>query len=212
MPGLQDLSLVFVAYLIGSIPFGLLISQVVGRVDIRRYGSGNIGTANVLRIVGKRAAALTLLGDLLKGFLPTLAALLLGGSDLLVAGVGLAAVLGHNWSVYLRFAGGKGVATSFGALLAMTPLPAILGFLVWLGVVLVFRYTSLAALAASVCIPPPSSFSPSGLVPISPSPCWPRFSSLSATGTTSSASGPGRSIGWANKYTRADYTYHAGAA
>lgn len=159
MPGLQDLSLVFVAYLIGSIPFGLLISQVVGRVDIRRYGSGNIGTANVLRIVGKRAAALTLLGDLLKGFLPTLAALLLGGSDLLVAGVGLAAVLGHNWSVYLRFAGGKGVATSFGALLAMTPLPAILGFLVWLGVVLVFRYTSLAALAASVCIPPLIFFS-----------------------------------------------------
>lgn len=159
MPGLQDLSLVFVAYLIGSIPFGLLISQVVGRVDIRRYGSGNIGTANVLRIVGKRAAALTMLGDLLKGFLPTLAALLLGGSDLLVAGVGLAAVLGHNWSVYLRFAGGKGVATSFGALLAMTPLPAILGFLVWLGVVLVFRYTSLAALAASVCIPPLIFFS-----------------------------------------------------
>lgn len=159
MPGLQDLSLVFVAYLIGSIPFGLLISQVVGRVDIRRYGSGNIGTANVLRIVGKRAAVLTLLGDLLKGFLPTLAALLLGGSELLVAGVGLAAVLGHNWSVYLRFAGGKGVATSFGALLAMTPLPAILGFLVWLGVVLVFRYTSLAALAASVCIPPLIFFS-----------------------------------------------------
>ena len=159
MPGLQDLSLVFVAYLIGSIPFGLLISQVVGRVDIRRFGSGNIGTANVLRIVGKRAAALTLLGDLLKGFLPTLAALLLGGSELLVAGVGLAAVLGHNWSVYLRFAGGKGVATSFGALLAMTPLPAILGFLVWLGVVLVFRYTSLAALAASVCIPPLIFFS-----------------------------------------------------
>ena len=125
MPGLQDLSLVFVAYLIGSIPFGLLISQVVGRVDIRRFGSGNIGTANVLRIVGKRAAALTLLGDLLKGFLPTLAALLLGGSELLVAGVGLAAVLGHNWSVYLRFAGGKGVATSFGALFAMTPLDAL---------------------------------------------------------------------------------------
>ncbi|MEE9172312.1 MAG: glycerol-3-phosphate 1-O-acyltransferase PlsY [candidate division NC10 bacterium] len=159
MPGLQDLSLVFVAYLIGSIPFGLLISQVVGRVDIRRFGSGNIGTANVLRIVGKRAAALTLLGDLLKGFLPTLAALLLGGSELLVAGVGLAAVLGHNWSVYLRFAGGKGVATSFGALFAMTPLPALLGFLVWLGVVLVFRYTSLAALAASVCIPPLIFFS-----------------------------------------------------
>jgi glycerol-3-phosphate acyltransferase PlsY len=159
MPGLQDLSFVCIAYLVGSIPFGLLISQVVGRVDIRQYGSGNIGTANVLRIVGKKAAALTLLGDLLKGFLPTLAALSLGGSELLVAGVGMATVLGHNWSIYLRFAGGKGVATTFGAILAMTPLPAILGFLLWFGVLLVFRYTSLAAMIASVCIPPVIFFS-----------------------------------------------------
>jgi acyl phosphate:glycerol-3-phosphate acyltransferase len=159
MPGLQDLGLVFIAYLVGSIPFGLLISQAVGRVDIRQYGSGNIGTANVLRIVGKRAAALTLLGDLLKGFLPTLAALLLGGTELLVAGVGMATVLGHNWSIYLRFVGGKGVATTFGALLAMTPLLALLGFLVWLGVLLLFRYPSLAAMVASVCIPPVIFFS-----------------------------------------------------
>ena len=153
MPGLQDLSLVFIAYLIGSIPFGLLISRAVGRVDIRQHGSGNIGTANVLRIMGKRAAALTLVGDLLKGFLPVLAALLLGGSEFLVAGVGMAAVLGHNWSIYLRFTGGKGVATSFGVLVAMTPLPALFGLLVWIAVLLVFRYTSLAALTASVCIP-----------------------------------------------------------
>ncbi len=153
MPGLQDLSLVFITYLIGSIPFGLLISRAVGRVDIRQHGSGNIGTANVLRIMGKRAAALTLVGDLLKGFLPVLAALLLGGSEFLVAGVGMAAVLGHNWSIYLRFTGGKGVATSFGVLVAMTPLPALFGLLVWIAVLLVFRYTSLAALTASVCIP-----------------------------------------------------------
>jgi len=159
MPGLQDLGLVFIAYLVGSIPFGLLISQAVGRVDIRQYGSGNIGTANVLRIVGKRAAALTLLGDLLKGFLPTLAAVLLGGTELLVVGVGMATVLGHNWSIYLRFVGGKGVATTFGALLAMIPLFALLGFLVWLGVLLLFRYPSLAAMVASVCIPPVIFFS-----------------------------------------------------
>jgi glycerol-3-phosphate acyltransferase PlsY len=157
--GLQDLFLVFFAYLVGSIPFGLLISQAVGRVDIRRHGSGNIGTANVLRTIGKRAAALTLIGDLLKGFLPVLGARLLGGSDLLVAGVGMAAVVGHNWSVYLRFTGGKGVATSFGALLAMTPFPALFGLLVWLAVLLVFRYTSLSALAASVCAPPIIFFS-----------------------------------------------------
>ena len=154
MPDLQALTLVCIAYLVGSIPFGLLVSWALARVDIRRHGSGNIGTANVLRIVGKWAATLTLLGDLLKGFLPVVAALSLGASELWVAGVGLAAVLGHNWSVYLRFAGGKGVATSFGALLAMTPLPALLGLLTWTAVVLIFRYTSLAALAASVCIPP----------------------------------------------------------
>jgi glycerol-3-phosphate acyltransferase PlsY len=154
MPDLQALTLVCIAYLVGSIPFGLLVSRALARVDIRRHGSGNIGTANVLRIVGKRAAALTLLGDLLKGFLPVVAARSLGVSELWVAGVGLAAVLGHNWPVYLRFAGGKGVATSFGALLAMTPLPALLGLLTWTAVVLVFRYTSLAALIASVCVPP----------------------------------------------------------
>ncbi len=154
MPDLQALTLVCIAYLVGSIPFGLLVSWALARVDIRRHGSGNIGTANVLRIVGKWAATLTLLGDLLKGFLPVVAALSLGASELWVAGVGLAAVLGHNWSVYLRFAGGKGVATSFGALLAMTPLPALLGLLTWTAVVLIFRYTSLAALIASVCIPP----------------------------------------------------------
>jgi glycerol-3-phosphate acyltransferase PlsY len=154
MPDLQMLTLVCIAYLVGSIPFGLLVSRALARVDIRRHGSGNIGTANVLRIVGKRAAAFTLLGDLLKGFLPVLAARSLGVSEPWVAGVGLAAVLGHNWPVYLRFAGGKGVATSFGALLAMTPLPALLGLLAWMVVVLIFRYTSLAALIASACVPP----------------------------------------------------------
>ncbi|MGH7351120.1 MAG: glycerol-3-phosphate acyltransferase, partial [Candidatus Methylomirabilales bacterium] len=75
MPDLQALTLVCIAYLVGSIPFGLFVSRALARVDIRRHGSGNIGTANVLRIVGKRAAALTLLGDLLKGFLPVVAAI-----------------------------------------------------------------------------------------------------------------------------------------
>jgi glycerol-3-phosphate acyltransferase PlsY len=154
MPDLPAVALVCIAYLVGSIPFGLVVSRALARVDIRRHGSGNIGTANVLRIVGKRAAVLTLVGDLLKGFLPVLAARSLGVSELWVAGVGLAAVLGHNWPVYLRFAGGKGVATSFGALLAMTPLPALLGLLAWMVVILIFRYTSLAALIASICVPP----------------------------------------------------------
>lgn len=153
MSPLAEATLILGAYLIGSIPFGVVVSRAIGGVDIRQYGSGNIGTANVLRTVGKGAAALTLLGDMLKGFLPTLAARLLGGSELLVAAVGLAAVFGHNWSAYLRFSGGKGVATTFAVLLALTPLPAFLGLLVWGGVLLAFRYTSLAALVTSVCVP-----------------------------------------------------------
>lgn len=154
MSPLADLTFILMAYLIGSIPFGLVVSRAIGGVDIRQYGSGNIGTANVLRTVGRKAAILTLLGDMLKGFLPTLGAKLLGGSELLVAAVGLAAVLGHNWSAYLRFSGGKGVATTFAVLLVMTPLPALFGLLIWGGVLLAYRYTSLAALATSVCIPP----------------------------------------------------------
>lgn len=150
---LVHFTFILTAYLIGSIPFGLVVSRAIGGVDIRQYGSGNIGTANVLRTVGRKAAILTLLGDMLKGFLPTLGAKLLGGSELFVAAVGLAAVLGHNWSAYLRFSGGKGVATSFAVLLSMTPLPAFLGLLLWGGVLLAYRYTSLAALTTSVCIP-----------------------------------------------------------
>ena len=154
MSALADFAFILGAYLIGSIPFGLVVSRAIGGVDVRQYGSGNIGTANVLRTIGRRAAVLTLLGDMLKGFLPTLGTKLLGGSELLVAAVALAAVLGHNWSAYLKFSGGKGVATSFAVLLVMTPLPALLGLLLWGGVLLVYRYTSLAALVTSVCIPP----------------------------------------------------------
>jgi len=154
MSPLADFTFILIAYLIGSIPFGLVVSRAIGGVDIRQYGSGNIGTANVLRTVGKRAAVLTLLGDMLKGFLPALGVKLLGGSELLVAAVGLAAVLGHNWSAYLKFSGGKGVATSFAVLLVMTPVPALLGVLLWGGVLLAFRYTSLAALVSSVVVPP----------------------------------------------------------
>lgn len=144
--------LVAVAYLSGSIPFGLIISKVLGGVDVRRYGSGNIGTANVLRTVGKTAAALTLVGDTLKGFLPVFAAASLKGQEPLLLLTGLAAIAGHNWSVFLRFSGGKGVATSFGVLLGLFPVLALIGAVVWLLVVLLFRYTSLGALVSAALI------------------------------------------------------------
>ncbi len=144
--------LVAVAYLSGSIPFGLILSKVLGGVDVRRYGSGNIGTANVLRTVGKTAAALTLVGDTLKGFLPVFAATSLRVSEPLLLLTGLAAIAGHNWSIFLRFSGGKGVATSFGVLLGLFPVLALIGAVVWLLVVLLSRYTSLGALVSAAVI------------------------------------------------------------
>jgi len=144
--------LVAVAYLSGSIPFGLIISKVLGGVDVRRYGSGNIGTANVLRTVGKTAAVLTLVGDTLKGFLPVFAATSLRVPEPLFLLTGLAAIAGHNWSIFLRFSGGKGVATSFGVLLGLFPPLALIGALIWLLVVLLSRYTSLGALVSAAVI------------------------------------------------------------
>lgn len=145
--------LVAAAYLSGSIPFGLLASQALGGVDVRRYGSGNIGTANVLRTVGKKAAAFTLAGDILKGFVPVLVARLLGVPEAFVLLVGLAAIVGHDWSLFLSFKGGKGVATSFGVLFGVLPSEALIGLFVWILIAFLSRYTSLAALVVAVVVP-----------------------------------------------------------
>jgi glycerol-3-phosphate acyltransferase PlsY len=142
-------ALVVMAYLLGAIPFGLLVGRIEKGIDIRRHGSGNIGTSNVLRTVGKRAALLTLAGDLLKGYLPVLAGASLGISELWLAAAGVSTVIGHSWSVYIGFRGGKGVATSFGAALALMPGIAGLTLLVYLAVAGLTRYTSLAALIGS---------------------------------------------------------------
>ncbi|MFQ5829685.1 MAG: glycerol-3-phosphate 1-O-acyltransferase PlsY [Candidatus Methylomirabilia bacterium] len=145
---------VLVAYLSGSVPFGVIAARFFGGLDVRRHGSGNIGTANVLRTAGKGAAIVTLAGDLLKGYLPAFLAGLLALPPLEMAAVGLGAIVGHNWSCFLRFSGGKGVATSFGVFLALAPLPALGSLVAWIGVLGCFRYTSLAALAASLAVPP----------------------------------------------------------
>lgn len=144
--------LVVVAYLLGSIPFGLLIARLQKGIDIRDHGSGNIGTSNVLRTLGKRAAILTLVGDLSKGYLPVLFGSLLGVTQPWVILAGAAAVIGHNWPVTIGFRGGKGVATSFGAALGIMPAAAGLTLLVYLLVVALARYTSLAALIASASL------------------------------------------------------------
>ena len=141
-----------VGYLFGSIPFGLILTRFAGTADIRAIGSGNIGATNVLRTGRKGLAAATLLGDMLKGTAAVLLVDWLAGTDAaLVAGLG--AVLGHVFPVWLRFQGGKGVASYIGVLIAVS-WPVALGFgIVWAAVAAVTRYSSLSALIASALTP-----------------------------------------------------------
>lgn len=147
------------AYLLGAIPVGLLVARIKG-VDIRRVGSGNVGATNVFRSVSKPLGILTFFLDALKGFVPAfffsgwLASLAGGASSVTLAVVyGVVAVAGHNWPVYLRFKGGKGIATSTGALLGFAPPAAGIGLVVWLVVFFASRYVSLASIAACVAVP-----------------------------------------------------------
>jgi len=125
----------------------------VGGVDIRRYGSGNIGTTNVLRTLGKGPAALTFAGDVVKGWLTVWLAEAIGPEPWWGAAGALLAIVGNCWSVFLGFRGGKGVATGLGAFLRLVPLATLPAVLVWAIVALTFRYVSLASLTASACLP-----------------------------------------------------------
>ena len=153
-----SLSVVLVAaYLVGSLSFAVIVSRVMGLDDPRTYGSQNPGATNVLRSGSKKAAALTLMFDALKGYFPVLLTKwygpLWGLDDQAVALVALAAFAGHLWPVFFHFKGGKGVATAAGVLFGIEPLLGLATLGTWLGVALVFRYSSLAALSASVLSP-----------------------------------------------------------
>ncbi len=141
------------AYLIGSLPAGLIITRRVAGVDVRRYGSGNIGMANVARVAGWKAGAVVLLVDAAKGVIPVLAATRLGAPPLWVAFAGMAAVIGHNWSAFLKGRGGKGVATTLGVLAVIAPLtvPVLAG--VWLVMVALTRYSSVGSLTGLSLMP-----------------------------------------------------------
>lgn len=141
------------AYLVGAVPVGYLVARAVGGVDIRRYGSGNVGATNVLRTLGKGPAALTFAGDVVKGWLAVWLADAIGPEPWWGAAGALLAIVGNCWSVFLRFRGGKGVATGLGAFLRLVPLAALPAMLVWVIVALTFRYVSLASLTASACLP-----------------------------------------------------------
>lgn len=143
------------AYLVGSIPTSFLVGRLRG-IDLREHGSGNLGATNTFRVLGAWAAVPVLVVDILKGFAP--AALFTGwdgtADSRLAVAYGGAAIAGHVWSVFLRFRGGKGVATGAGVLLALAPVTTIVALLVWVGVVALTRMVSAASLAAATIVPP----------------------------------------------------------
>jgi glycerol-3-phosphate acyltransferase PlsY len=154
---LWTLVVLLLCYLIGSIPSGMILARRLKGVDLRLHGSGNVGATNAFRALGLAGGILVLVADLLKGFLAVKLAVLAMVPDFLAhvttVACGLAAIAGHNWSLFMRFRGGKGVATSFGVLLGLTPLVAAMAGLLWVAVLALSRYSSLASLAALLSVP-----------------------------------------------------------
>lgn len=145
-------ALTIISFIIGSIPTGLLIAKAKG-IDLRKVGSGNIGATNVLRAVGKEAALFTLLGDIVKGVVPVAIGKSFGFGVFDAGILGISAILGHNFSLFLKFKGGKGVATSIGVLLAFSPHAALFTITLWLLTARWTRYSSLSALIAFGLLP-----------------------------------------------------------
>lgn len=156
---LVGVSIIIAAYLIGSIPVGLLVGKALFRVDIRALGSGNLGATNAYRILGPVPGIAVFAVDVAKGAAPVLVALRLSGGpvDAMHSGIlvltGMAAIAGHNWSLYLGFKGGKGVSTAGGVLLVLFPVITGILFIIWLAVLFTIRYVSLASIVISLAFP-----------------------------------------------------------
>jgi len=150
----QNLLLILLAgaYLLGSIPTGLLLGKLAG-IDVRKEGSGNIGATNLYRTVGRKVGLLTLIGDCLKGMIPVLLAKYYALPIESVAWIGLAAFCGHVFSLFLRFKGGKGVATALGVFLALSPLAVCAVLVVFVILMLKWRYVSLGSVVAAAVMP-----------------------------------------------------------
>jgi glycerol-3-phosphate acyltransferase PlsY len=141
-------------YLVGAIPVGFLVARLAGSTDLRRTGSGNIGATNVLRTLGKLPAAITLAGDIAKGYLAVWLAQALGPEPGWGAAGTVVAIVGNCWPVYLGFRGGKGVATGLGAFLAQAPWAIVPAAVVWVGIAATTRYVSLASILACLALAP----------------------------------------------------------
>ncbi len=143
------LILVPLAYLLGSVPFGLVAGRLVANVDVRDYGSGKIGMTNVLRTSGKTAAAVVLLLDMGKGVLAVLIARWFFDSPGVEVAAALAVLFGHNWPVFIKFRGGRGTASGWGGLLILSPIAGLIATLIGLGLVALTRYVSLGSIMAA---------------------------------------------------------------
>lgn len=150
---MQTALAIVAAYLLGSVPFAMISSRIFGLADPRSYGSGNPGATNVLRSGNKKAALVTLIGDALKGWAAVFIAQKMGFSDNVIGLVALAVFFGHLFPIFLKFKGGKGVATAAGVLLALDPLLGLAVLGTWLFVAFAFRYSSLAAVLAAGLAP-----------------------------------------------------------
>lgn len=142
-----------IGYLMGSLPFAVIVSKAFGLADPRSFGSGNPGATNVLRTGNKAAAILTLLGDAAKGWVAMIVAAKVGAGETAIIYAGLAAFVGHLFPIFLRFKGGKGVATAIGVLLGLDGWLALGALLIWLATAVVSRYSSLAAIVAATATP-----------------------------------------------------------
>jgi glycerol-3-phosphate acyltransferase PlsY len=150
---IYPLMAIIIAYLLGSVSFGLIITRNKMGIDIREYGSGNIGTTNVFRVVGKKSGLLTLLGDGMKGSIAVLLAQGLTGSTLATALAGISVVLGHIFPIFGHFRGGKGVATALGVFLVLMPWTTLWAGTIWLTCCLCCRYVSVASIIAAFSLP-----------------------------------------------------------
>ena len=146
---IKEIALITFSYFLGSFPTGYVIGKVFYKDDVRKYGSGNIGMSNVFRTFGPLPALFTLIGDALKGYIPVILAISLNFTPVWISLVAFSSILGHVFSIYLKFKGGKGIATTFGIFFAINPWLGFIAVIVWILVLLTTRYGSLSSLSAT---------------------------------------------------------------
>lgn len=150
---MKDIIIVLICYLIGNISFSFLLTKLKLKKDIREFGSGNAGTTNVLRVLGKKYAVMVLIGDVLKGVVAVLIGKFFGSSQIVTILCGLAVVIGHNWPALMNFRGGKGIATSIGVFLMYDPIVALICIAIGIIIIAVSKYVSFGSISGMAIFP-----------------------------------------------------------